>query len=42
MAGFLRTSASTIYNYRYKIKNKTNYTREELEEKVMQIGSTSA
>ncbi|HEY5570975.1 MAG TPA: DUF6377 domain-containing protein [Bacteroidales bacterium] len=42
MAGFLRTSASTIYNYRYKIKNKTNYTREELEEKVMQIGSASA
>jgi len=42
MAGFLRTSASTIYNYRYKIKSKSNYSREEFEEKIMQIGSVPA
>ena len=38
MSGFLRCSASTIYNCRYKIKGKTNYLREEFEESVMKIG----
>lgn len=42
MSGFLRCSASTIYNYRHKIKGKTAFIREEFEEKVMQIGSVSA
>ena len=41
IAQFLRCSASTIYNYRYKIRNKAKGLRDEFEEKVMQIGYPS-
>jgi hypothetical protein len=39
MSGFLRCSASTIYNYRHKIKGQTKLSREDFDEKVMQIGT---
>lgn len=35
----LRCNASTIYNYRYKIRNMAKYSRGEFEDKVMQIGA---
>ena len=38
MSRFLRCSLSTIYNYRYKLKNKAKGSRDEFEEKVMKIG----
>jgi hypothetical protein len=38
MSRFLRRSDSTIYTYRLKIKGKSKFSREEFEEKVMQIG----
>lgn len=38
MSKFLRCSLSTIYNYRYKMKNKAIGSRDEFEEKVMKIG----
>lgn len=40
MSGFLRCSVSTIYNYRHKIKDKTFFSREAFEEKVMKIGTS--
>ena len=39
IAQFLRCSASTIYNCRYKIRNNAKNSREEFEEMIMQIGS---
>lgn len=38
IAGFLRCSMSTIYNYRTKLWNKALGNRDEFEEKVLQIG----
>ena len=38
IAGFLRCSMSTIYNYRTKLRNKALGNRDEFEEKVLQIG----
>lgn len=37
---FLRCSLSTVYNYRTKIRNKAIGSRDEFEEKVMQIGTS--
>jgi methylase of polypeptide subunit release factors len=42
IAGLLRYSVTTIYNYRVKVKNKALVPRENLEELVMQIGSPVA
>jgi hypothetical protein len=39
IAGFLRYSLSTIYNYRTKMRNKAIGSRDEFEEMVMKIGS---
>ena len=39
IAGFLRCSMSTIYNYRTKMRNKADANREEFEERVMKIGT---
>lgn len=39
IAGFLRYSVSTIYNYRTKIRNKAAGERHEFEQKVMMIGT---
>ncbi len=41
IAEFLRYSVSTIYNYRSQLKNKSVGPREELEAKVMLIGSSN-
>jgi len=38
IAGFLRYSLSTIYNYRTKARNKAAVSRDEFEEMVMKIG----
>ncbi len=38
IAGFLRYSLSTIYNYRTKARNKAAVSRDEFEEMVMNIG----
>ncbi|NDV80944.1 DUF6377 domain-containing protein [Bacteroides sp. 51] len=38
IAGFLRCSMSTIYNYRTKMRNKAAFNREKFEEMVMKIG----
>ena len=38
IAGLLRYSVNTIYNYRVKIKNRSNVPREEFEDLVMKIG----
>lgn len=40
IAQFLRYSVTTIYNYRTKVRNKAAGQREELEQRVMQIGKT--
>ena len=37
IAGFLRRSVSTIYNYRVKMRNAAACSREEFEDKVMEI-----
>lgn len=39
LAHFLRCSASTIYNYRTKIRNKSKLPREEFDKQFMQIGN---
>jgi hypothetical protein len=39
IAGFLRYSLSTIYNYRTKMRNKAIVSRDKFEEIVMKIGS---
>jgi hypothetical protein len=39
IAGFLRYSLSTIYNYRTKMRNKAIVSRDKFEEMVMKIGS---
>lgn len=39
IASFLRYSASTIYNYRTKVRNKAGVPRENFENLVMEIGS---
>jgi hypothetical protein len=39
IAGFLRYSVSTIYNYRTKMRNKAIVSRDKFEEMVMKIGS---
>lgn len=39
IAGFLRYSLSTIYNYRTKARNKAAVSRDEFEEMVMKIGT---
>ncbi|GHT48726.1 hypothetical protein FACS189440_13010 [Bacteroidia bacterium] len=39
IAGFLRYSISTIYNYRVKARNNAVVAREEFEERVMKIGN---
>jgi hypothetical protein len=41
IAGFLRCSMSTIYNYRTKMRNKAVINRDEFEEMVMNIGIIS-
>lgn len=41
IAGFLRCSMSTVYNYRTKMRNKAAINREEFEERVMKIGLTN-
>lgn len=38
IAGFLRCSMSTVYNYRTKMRNKSAIDREEFENMVMKIG----
>ena len=38
IAGFLRCSMSTIYNYRTKMRNKAAINRDEFEDMVMKIG----
>ena len=38
IAGFLRCSMSTIYNYRTKMRNKAAIDRDEFEDMVMKIG----
>lgn len=38
IAGFLRCSISTVYNYRTKMRNKAATNREEFEDQVMKIG----
>lgn len=38
IAGFLRYSATTIYNYRTRVRNKSAVPREEFENRVMKIG----
>lgn len=38
IAGFLRYSLSTIYNYRTKARNKAAVSRDEFEDQVMKIG----
>ncbi|MDR2293498.1 MAG: DUF6377 domain-containing protein, partial [Prevotellaceae bacterium] len=40
IAGFLRYSVSTIYNYRTKMRNKSIVSRDKFEEMVMKIGSS--
>lgn len=39
IAGFLRYSLQTVYNYRTKIRHKTAMSREEFEAKIKQIGT---
>lgn len=39
IAKLLRYSVNTIYNYRAKVKNKVNESRDEFESKIMNIGS---
>src|SRR5690606_37004377 len=39
IAGFLRYSLQTVYNYRTKIRHKTAMSREEFEAKIEQIGT---
>lgn len=39
IAGFLRYSLSTIYNYRTKARNKAAVSRDEFENMVMKIGT---
>jgi len=39
IAGFLRYSISTIYNYRVKARNNATVSRDTFEEKVMEIGT---
>ena len=41
IAAFLRYSATTIYNYRTRVRNKSAVPREEFESRVMRIGSVS-
>jgi cell division protein FtsB len=41
IASFLRYSASTVYNYRTKVRNKAGVPRENFENLVMQIGITN-
>ena len=41
IAGLLRYSVNTIYNYRVKIKNKSSVPREDFESQVMKIGTFS-
>lgn len=41
IAGFLRYSVNTIYNYRAKVKNKAKVSREDFESLVVKIGSFS-
>ncbi|MBN2486718.1 MAG: hypothetical protein JXB34_12160 [Bacteroidales bacterium] len=38
LSGFLRCSLSTIYNYQYKIKNNAICSKDEFEDRVMEIG----
>lgn len=40
IANFLRYSVTTIYNYRTKVRNKAVGNRDELEQKLMEIGTT--
>lgn len=40
IANFLRYSVTTIYNYRTKVRNKAAGNRDELENKLMEIGTT--
>lgn len=40
IANFLRYSVTTIYNYRTKVRNKAAGNRDELEQKLMEIGTT--
>ena len=42
IAGFLRYSLSTIYNYRTRARNNTVVSRDEFEEMVMNIGNMQA
>lgn len=42
IAGFLRYSLSTIYNYRTRARNNTVVSRDEFEEMVMSIGNIQA
>jgi hypothetical protein len=39
IAGFLRYSISTIYNYRVKARNNATVPRDQFEERVMEIGT---
>jgi DNA-binding CsgD family transcriptional regulator len=39
IAGFLRYSLSTIYNYRTRARNNAVVSRDEFEEMVMNIGA---
>ncbi|MDF9828693.1 DUF6377 domain-containing protein [Parabacteroides sp. PF5-6] len=41
IAGFLRCSMSTVYNYRTKMRNKAAINREAFEDRVMKIGMTN-
>lgn len=41
IAGFLHYSATTIYNYRTRVRNKSAVPREEFESRVMKIGLIS-
>lgn len=42
IAAFLRYSATTIYNYRTRVRNKSAVPRDEFENYVMKIGSVSS
>ncbi len=42
IAAFLRCTPSTIYNYRHKIKGVIRFSREEFEERLIQIGMYSS
>lgn len=41
IANFLRCSTSTVYNYRTKMRNKAALGRDEFENEIMKIGSTT-